>query len=89
MVNVRVPGNLFRSHVGGCAEGGPGLRECIATQGSRCGHRLRDTEVGDDGGTMRQEYVVRLDVAMHDAARMRVTQRARYVAQDADDLRDR
>ena len=37
----------------------------------------------------REQHVVRLDVAVHDAALMRVRQRARDVAQDAHRLADR
>ena len=56
---------------------------------ARRADRLRDAEVGDDGGAARQQHVVRLDVAVHDAVLVRVRERARDVAQDADDLRNR
>ena len=36
-----------------------------------------------------EQHVVRLDVAVHDAARVRVGQRARHVAQDPDRIDDR
>ena len=45
--------------------------------------RLGDAEVGDDRGAAGEEDVVRLDVAMDDAALVRVGERARDVAQDA------
>ena len=50
--------------------------------------RLRNTKVGDDGGVARKENVVRLDIAMHHAAFMRVGQCARDIAQDAEHFRN-
>ena len=46
-------------------------------------------EVGDGRGAAREEDVVRLDVAMDDAALVRVGERARDVAQDRRPLRRR
>ncbi len=51
--------------------------------------RFRDAEVGDDRGAAGQQHVVRLDVAMDDAALVRVRERARDVAQDAQHVGDR
>ena len=51
--------------------------------------RLGDAEVGDDRRAAGEQHVVRLDVAMDDAALVRVRQRLRDVAQDADRLGDR
>ena len=57
--------------------------------GARRADRLRDAEVGDDRGAAGQQHVVRLDVAMDDAALVRVRERLRHVAQHADDFGDR
>ena len=51
---------------------------------ARGAHRLRDAEVRDDRVPAGDEHVVRLDVAVHDAARVRVRERVDDVAQDAD-----
>ena len=51
--------------------------------------RLRDSEIGDDRGAAREQHVVRLDVAMHDAALVRVAECLRHVLQNADDFGDR
>ena len=48
--------------------------------------RLRDAEVGDHGGAAGEQDVVRLDVAVHDAALVRVGERLRDFAQDARSL---
>ena len=55
----------------------------------RRGDGLRDAEVGDDRGPAGEEDVVRLDVAMHDAALVRVGERLGDVAQDVDRGGDR
>ena len=43
--------------------------------------RLGDAEVGDDRRAAGEQDVLRLDVAVHDAVRVRVLERARHVAQ--------
>ena len=59
----------------------------LRTSRARGADGFRDPEVGDDRRAAREQHVVGLDVAMHDAALVRVRQRLRHVAQDADRLR--
>src|SRR6185437_1181583 len=77
-------------HVGWRSDGRTELREC-RTCGTFGGGRdcLRNAEIGDDRGMSREKYVVRLDVAMHHAALMRVGHGACNVAQDAQYFRNR
>ena len=49
---------------------------------------LRDAEVHDDGVLPEQEYVVRLDVAVHDTLRVRVGEGIGDLAQQACRLDD-
>ena len=60
-----------------------------ADAGPRGADRFRDAEVGDDRRAAGEQHVVGLDVAMHDAALVRVGERLRHVLQDADDFGDR
>ena len=62
---------------------------CASLSRARALMRLRDAEVGDDRGAAGEQHVVRLDVAMDDAALVRVGERARDVARMRDDLGDR
>jgi hypothetical protein len=47
------------------------------------GQGLGDAKVGDQGVPVREEYVVRLDVAVHDPTGVRVRQRLGHLAYDA------
>ena len=83
-------GGLLGRHVGGRPHRGAELRQRRARRCvRRCRDGLRDSEVCDDGGVSREEHVVGLDVAMHDATLVRVRKRARDVAQNAHRLGDR
>jgi hypothetical protein len=55
----------------------------------RVAHRLRHAEIGDHGMPAGKHDVVRLDVAVHDAMRVRVRQRIDDVDQNAQCLADR
>ena len=75
---------LLGRHVRRRADRRAELRERRAGRRRRRGRDgLRDAEVGDDRRAPGEEDVVRLDVAVHDAALVRVGERARDVAQDA------
>jgi hypothetical protein len=50
------------------------------------GERLGDPEVGHQHVVAVDEHVARLHVAVHDAAPVRVGERARHLAHDARDL---
>ena len=60
---------------------------CASVRAAR--ERLGDPEIRDDGGSAGEEHVVGLDVAMHDAALVRVRQSARDVAEHAHRFRNR
>ena len=65
------PGRLFRREVPGCADDDARFGECFRAR------RLRDAEVGDlDFAGIGDEQVARLHVAVHDAVRVRVFERA-------------
>ena len=72
------PARLFRRHVGGAADREPGRRQprvATAPQG--------DAEVREQRTfVLVEQHVLGLDVAMHDAADMRVVQGIQQVAQD-------
>ena len=90
VIDVRVAGGLLGRHVRRRADRRADLRERRGSGvGARRADRLRDAEVGDDRRAAREQHVVRLDVAVHDAALVRVRQRLRDVVQDADDFGDR
>ncbi len=61
----------------------------MAIARARGAQGFRDPEVGDNGRTTREKNVLRLDVAMHHALRVRVGQCPCDVAQDAERLPDR
>jgi hypothetical protein len=65
---------LLRRHVGRRANRKPHRRERAAFGGSRDG--FRDAEVGDLGLILRQQHVLRLDVAVDDPLALRLSQRA-------------
>jgi hypothetical protein len=56
------------------------VEDVVRARGERLGH----AEVGHHRDAMGEEYVVRLDVAVHHRLRVGVGQRARHVAQDPD-----
>jgi hypothetical protein len=93
VVGGRITEGLLRRHVGRSADRRSRLCEG-AREGSRAGRaigrrgarrleRLGDAEVGDHRRAPRQQHVLRLDVAVHDAARVRALQGGEHVAQDA------
>ena len=67
------------------------LQDCTRTRclRARGGERLGNAEVGDDRRGAGEQDVLRLDVAVHHAALVRVGQCARHVAQHADGLAHR
>ena len=90
MVDIRVTGGLLRRHVGRCADRRAGLGQRVALRSVRATRDgLRDAEVRHRGAAAREQHVVGLDVAVHDAVAVRIRERARDVAQDADRLVER
>ena len=90
MIDARVAGGLLGRHVRGRADRRADLRERrAAVAGPRRADGFRDAEVGDDRGAAGEQHVVRLDVAVHDAALVRVGERLRDVLEDARRLRRR
>ncbi len=91
MIRARIAGGLLGRHVRRRPDARPhlgegGLRVC---RGLRVRKRLRDAEVCHRRRTSGEQHVVRLDVAVHDAAGVRELERLGDVAKHADDLRDR
>ena len=87
VVDRRIGGGLLRRHVDRRAESDPGGGELLP---SRCfAHRLGDPEVGHQRVLPGEEHVVRLDVAVHHALRVREGERVRYLDQDPDRIVDR
>ena len=81
MVDVGIPGGLLGGHVGGGAEGhAHGGQPALAL---RLAHGLGHAEVGDERVIAGEEDVVGFDVAMHDAARVRVGERVGDILEDA------
>jgi len=77
----RLRAGLLRTHVMRRADGHPGARELAARR------RLRDPEIGDHRQPVLVEHdVVGLDVAVDDAALVRVREGARHLDQDLTDL---
>ena len=68
-VDVRLASSLLGTHVRRCADGESGLRERLPSGGA---DGARDAEIGDDRMSVVDEDILRLDVAMHEAASMRV-----------------
>ena len=89
MIDDWITARLLRRDIRRRADRQPRLRQCRTRRRARGGERLRDAEVGDHRRAARQQHVVRLDVAMHDAPLVRERQGARDVAQNAHRLGDR
>ena len=88
-VDVRIARGLLGSHVRRRADARAQLcQRRPAGAGARRADGLGDAEIGHDGDAAGDEHVVRLDVAVDDAALVRVGERLRHVAQDADDFAD-
>ena len=84
MIDVRVGHGLFGRHVDRCAKGDADRREPAGMSlHAAYAEGLGDPEVGDDRVAIGEQYVVRLDVAMHDAFTVRERQGIGDVAQDA------
>lgn len=83
MVCVGVASGLLGGDVGRRAKRRPDRRQRgVLALAAGCGHGLGNPEIGHRGRTAREEDVVRLDVAVHNAVRMGVLQSPRDVAQD-------
>ena len=81
-VDGREPRGLFRAHVPRRAERNPRARELRAAR--RRAHRLRDAEIGDDRMRLREQHVLRLDVAMQHAQPVRIRERVGDWRRDVD-----
>ena len=74
------------AHVGGCAHGHPRLSELPLAPG---GERLGQAEVGHQRVAAAQEDILRLHVAVHDAALVGVRERVRDLARDPEGVLER
>ena len=87
MIGGRIPRRLLRRHVRRRPDRRADLRHRDGLTRTHLRPRradgLRNAEVRDDGRLTGEQHVVGLDVAVHDAALVRIHQRARHVAQDA------
>ena len=81
-----VAAGLLGTHVHRRTDGYPNRGQLFIT---RRANGLRDAKVGHDGVAVIDEDVFRLDVTMHDAARMRVTQRIRDLVGQPEGIVDR
>ncbi|CAA9292297.1 MAG: hypothetical protein AVDCRST_MAG11-198 [uncultured Gemmatimonadaceae bacterium] len=96
VVRRGIAGRLLGRHVGGRAQRRPHLRDpvrrgrrAVRGRGARLLQRLGDAEVGDHRGPRGEQHVVGLHVPVHDAARVRVGERTRHVAEHLHGLRRR
>ena len=80
--SVRIGRRLLRRHVGRRAERDARGGELLPPGG--LAHRLGHAEVGHQGVPAGEHHVVRLDVAVHHARRVRVGQRVGHLEQDPD-----
>ena len=85
-VHLPVSRSLLRAHVGRRPEREPRVGESV---GSGAAHGSRDPEVRHQGVAALEEYVLRLDVAVDHAARVRIAQGVRHLARDAERLVER
>ena len=84
LIDVGIARCLLGRHVRRRAEGGAELGDCrSASIEARRVDRLGNPEVGDDGDAIRDQHVLRLDVAVHDALVVRVCECARDVGEEA------
>ena len=84
MIHGGIGARLLRRHVGRRADGHAQRRHAAAARGARRAQGLGDAEVRDHRAPAREQHVVGLDVAMHDAVVVRIRQRTGDLAQDAD-----
>jgi hypothetical protein len=89
VVHGGIGARLLGRHVRGGTQSHPHRRHRASVAIARRAERLGHTEVGDHRAPARQQDVVRLDVAVHDAALVRVGERARHLAQEAHGLAER
>ena len=94
MVEVRLARRLLGGHVGGRPERGPLLGQGVRVVAflivfARRAERLGHAEVRQHRGAVREQDVAGLDVAVNDAALVRVREPARHVLEDADRLGNR
>ena len=92
LVSTAITRHLLGRHIrrGANREARPGKRsagDARRVTGLRDLDRLRDSEVRHHRGAPGKQDVVGLDVAMNDAVRMCIRERARNVAKEVDDLR--
>src|SRR5215207_11220543 len=92
-IGVVLAGRLLGRHVRRSAEGDARSHERRGSRGgalrSRRLYGLRDPEVGDHRRIVREEHVVRLDVAMDDTGTVRVCERPGHIAEDIERFADR
>ncbi len=84
--DVALAHRLLGRHVGGRAERHAGLGHATV---ARLAGGEGDAEVGDQGAAVMQENVLRLDVAMDDAAAMGIVEGTRHLGGDAHGVGDR
>jgi len=89
VVGRRLGGGLLRCHVGRCAQSHAEGGEPGAPAGRGCGECFRDAEVGHDGVAAREQHVVGLDVAVHEAVVVGVGQRVGHLAEESHRLSGR
>ena len=87
MVRRRLGHGLLGGHVRRRAERHSGARQ--PTTGASLGERLCHAEVGDDGVFSLEQDVLRLHVAVHDPAFVRVAERVEHLASDTHGLGER
>ncbi len=70
VIDVRIGGGLFRSHVGRCSERDPDGGEILPP--GRLAHRLGHAEIHHQRMAAREHDVVGLDIAVHHPAAMSI-----------------
>ncbi len=83
VIDLLESGDLLRAHVGRGADGNPRAREAILP---RRRNRPSDTEVEQHGPMRRENDVLRLDVAVDEAAFVRMLERAQQLPRQLDHL---
>ena len=85
VIGVHVASGLLGRHVGWRTDRHTHLCERrVGRLRSRRAQRLGDAEVGHHGRAAREQHILRLDVAVHDAARVRIGERLGHIAQNAE-----